>query len=438
MNKQILKALPELEEQGVISVEVSDKIRDYYLKKKTDSPNRLFAIFGIFGALLVGLGLILIVAHNWDSLSKEVQLFWAFIPVLIGQGVSIYSILKQNRSTAWKESSATFLFFAIAGSLSLISQIYNLPGTLEDFVFTWMLLVIPVMYIMPSSMAALLYLIGITFLGMSWGFDRQLAWPYWPMLAALIPHYLFQQGKVNSRNFKMFNHYLIPISVMLASWAAIDALQFDAPALGALAFVLVLGILQAIGQSKWLHDESKGRNGYFILSTLGITVTLLVFSFKFIWIESVAENSSKILEEMFFSFNGFVIMGMAAILGVLFVRNQMTGQHRSEMLMQLFAPAFIAIFAFGIYLPYLALVAVNLVVLLLGLAAIREGVSKENFGILNYGLLVIAALVACRFFDSNISFVWRGVAFLLLGAGFFFANYVMYTRINSKIPNHEA
>lgn len=434
----MLKALPELQQEGIISGEVADNIRDYYLQKKQAVPNRLFAIFGIFGALLVGLGLILIIAHNWDELSRGFKLFWAFIPVIIGQGVSLYAVLKQNHSSAWKESSATFLFFAIGGSLSLISQIYNIPGTVETYIFTWMLLVIPLIYLMPSSMTALLYLIGTSYLGMYWGFESEWAWPYWIMLAALIPHYLFQQNKESTRNFRMFNHYLIPLSVILCSWASIVALGFKSEPLDVLAFMLVLGILQAIGQSSWLKDESKGRNGYFILSTLGISIALMVFSFKFFWIEEVAKVSTEILAEMFFSRNGFIVMGLIVLFALLFLRNHLSGQNRSELLGQLFTPLFLVLFVIGMYLPYVALVGINLMILLFGLAAIREGVTKENFGVLNYGLLIIAALVACRFFDSNISFVWRGLAFLILGICFFFANFRMYARIKSKNISHEA
>jgi len=42
---------------------------------------------------------------------------------------------------------------------------------------------------------------------------------------------------------------------------------------------------------------------------------------------------------------------------------------------------------------------------------------------LNYGLLVIAALVICRYFDTDLSFVVKGLLFLVVGLGFFFANY---------------
>jgi len=55
-----------------------------------------------------------------------------------------------------------------------------------------------------------------------------------------------------------------------------------------------------------------------------------------------------------------------------------------------------------------------------------------HFGILNYGLVIITALIFCRFFDTNMSFVIRGLLFVLVGVGFFAANYVMFKKQKSK------
>ena len=64
----------------------------------------------------------------------------------------------------------------------------------------------------------------------------------------------------------------------------------------------------------------------------------------------------------------------------------------------------------------------------IGVLTIREGANRNNFGVLNYGLLIIAALVIGRFFDTNIGFVIKGILFVLVGLGFFFANVWMIRR----------
>ena len=94
----------------VISQEVASKIESYYKSKQENSPNRLFTVFGVLGSLLVGLGIILILAHNWDDFSRTIKTVFAFVPLVIGQFLVGYSILKKKSST-WREASGTFFIF---------------------------------------------------------------------------------------------------------------------------------------------------------------------------------------------------------------------------------------------------------------------------------------------------------------------------------------
>ena len=87
--------------------------------------------------------------------------------------------------------------------------------------------------------------------------------------------------------------------------------------------------------------------------------------------------------------------------------------------------AFAFIFIIGINSSTIAAVLINLLVFTMGVLTIRQGADENHLGILNYGLLIITALVICRFFDAKISFFIRGILFLLIGFGFFFVNYWM-------------
>ena len=85
---------------------------------------------------------------------------------------------------------------------------------------------------------------------------------------------------------------------------------------------------------------------------------------------------------------------------------------------------FIIIFIIGIYTP-ISMVLVNLLVLAIGILTLRDGAKQNHLGVLNLGLLIVTALVACRFFDTDLSFVIRGNMILSVGVGFFVANYWM-------------
>ena len=88
---------------------------------------------------------------------------------------------------------------------------------------------------------------------------------------------------------------------------------------------------------------------------------------------------------------------------------------------------FLFTFLIGLFTPY-AVILINIFVFTIGLYTIWNGSNLDNLGILNYGLLIITALVVCRFFDTDLSFVMRGILFILVGLGFFTANYVTIKR----------
>src|SRR5688572_16480901 len=90
MSKQIVKELPDLIQARVIDEEIAQRIKDYYDKQPSQTANRLFVVFGILGALLVGMGIVLIVAHNWDDFPKVIKLIIGFLPLLIGQIVAAF------------------------------------------------------------------------------------------------------------------------------------------------------------------------------------------------------------------------------------------------------------------------------------------------------------------------------------------------------------
>ena len=156
MSDKITNELQELLNAKVVTAETAEKIRDYFHQKKEENHNRLSSVFGILGAILVGLGIILVFAHNWDNLSRLTKIILSFLPLLIGQLLCGYSLLKKSESTVWKETSSVFLFFAIGASISLVAQVYNIPGDINSFIIAWMLLSLPLVYLLQSSIVSLL------------------------------------------------------------------------------------------------------------------------------------------------------------------------------------------------------------------------------------------------------------------------------------------
>jgi uncharacterized membrane protein len=413
--------IAELLKAGVINTETAVKIQEYYGKNRPSSTNRLFVVFGILGAILVGLGIILIVAHNWDELSRGTKATLAFLPMIIGQLCCVFTLLKRQDSVAWREGSAAFLCFAVGACIALISQIYNIPGDIGAFLLTWVILCVPLIYVMRSSITSLLCLIGITFYACIlsyWSYPMEDSHLYWLVLIVILPHYYLLLKNIPKSNFTTFHNWLVPLSVVIT----LGTLADDHTPLMWIAYVSLFGILYQIGNIEYFNQQKLRNNGFKIIGSLGTIGLLLYLSFNFFWedlIQSEFGFSELIASREFWV---ATILSLLAAIGL--------GWHFKNNQLILFKPIalvfflFILTFIIGIYSP-IAIVLINLLLFAIGVLTVRVGADQDHLGILNYGLLIITALVICRFFDSDISFVFRGILFMLVGIGFFTANYLM-------------
>lgn len=415
----IQKEIPELLKAGVINEETATRILDYYKIEKGTSNNRFFIAFGILGGIITGLGIILIIAHNWDTLSRFTRTIFAFLPLVIGQILCAYVLMKKRESVAWRETGAAFLFFAVGASISLVSQVYNIPGSLSSFLLTWMLLCFPLIYIMRSSIVSLLYLTGITVYACEigyWSFPTSFPYLYWVLFLLIVPHYYYLFREKPRSNFMSFHNWLVPLSltIVLGTFSKYHK-EFMYP-----AYISLLGLFYLIGDSEFFREKKLRNNGYKIMGSLGTIGLLLASSFDWFW-ESLRRKDLELAELINApEFIAFVIISLLAT-GMFYYHQK----NRSLIDIKPLSPIFI-LFMITFFLGFfssIAVVLINIYILGLGILIIREGGNQNHLGILNFGLLTITALVICRFFDTDLSFVFRGIMFVLVGTGFFAANY---------------
>jgi len=426
MNSRFIKDLPELLENKVISQDVADSIQSYYKSKNEGKPNRLFLIFGVLGSALVGLGIILILAHNWDDFSRTTKTIWAFLPLVIGQLFTGFSILR-NKSKTWKEASGVFLFFSVGASMTLISQIYNIPGNLSSFLLTWILLCAPLIYLLKSRAVAILHVVFATYYVFEYGYSvgSHTPWYYLLCLALIAPFYIQLLRQQERSNITSIFNWLIPLSITISLGAFVRPGDGD---YGFFMYIILFGIFYNLGKMPYFQDQKLRRNGYLIIGSLGTMITLLITTFKWFW-EEMAKSAVADTQTIMISSTLFIIA--LAILVYSYSKKWVKGFNLFQFVFIIFS----LLFVIGMVDVTLSTILTNVFVLALGLTTMKIGVDQFHFGILNYGLLIVTALVVCRFFDTNITFVIRGLLFVIVGAGFFLTNYIMLKKQKSKISN---
>ncbi|EZH73805.1 hypothetical protein ATO12_17890 [Aquimarina atlantica] len=417
MSSKFNKELQTLVGDKIISPELADKIEQYYATKDVGKPNKLFMIFGIFGALLVGSGIILMLAHNWDDFSRLTKTILAFGPLLLGQILTGFSILK-DKSITWKEASGTFLFFAVGACMALVSQIYNIPGELGSFLLTWIILCLPLVYLLRSHAVALLTILLSTYYAVEvglWNYrNTETPWLYIAFIGAMLPYYYRLITTNTTSNTVTIFTWILPVSIAIALSAFIGRSED----LGFVMYITMFGFLYTIGRLPVFKELRTLRNGFLIIGSLGTVVSLMIFSFRWIW-DELPDTFTYDTQELYTTV--VIVVLSISVLGYAIIKKGIRAVNLFQVAFVIFLLVYFLLQDTGV----LPVVLMNALVFALGMSAIKIGADKFNFGILNYGLLIISILIICRFFDTGMSFVVRGILFVMVGAGFFLTNYIM-------------
>lgn len=421
--------LQELLRAEIINQDTADKISVYYRNKDSKkTTSSLLIVFAIVGAILVGLGIILIFAHNWDNLSTVVKTSLAFLPMLLGQILCGLAIIKWKENVAWREGAATYLFFAVGASISLVSQIYNIPGNLSSFLLTWMLLILPLIYLMKSSNTSLLYIAGLTFYTMEteyWSMPHFESLLYYILLILVLPHYYFLYKDNQKSNFLIYHNWIIPLSLIVT--LGINADKYAE--IMYIAYFSLFAILFLFGDNERFSNSKIFANAYRFLGEIGTIFLLMVLSFDDFWV-FIREMDSHFYELIFA--RELIVSIILTIIASFLLYKKIRKNNISELnSISFIFLLFILIYITGMFAP-LSTPLINLMILGIGVNKIRNAAKNNSLGGLNYGLLIISILIICRFFDTDLSFIIRGTLFVMVGLGFFAANYWMIKNRGNK------
>jgi hypothetical protein len=182
-----------------------------------------------------------------------------------------------------------------------------------------------------------------------------------------------------------------------------------------------------LGSSAWFQSHKQINNGFKQLGIAGSLFLLLMLSFDSLWNDFRDDHYFDIN----ITFEIISILVTTALALALLIKKLKKSAINEIMPFDVSFLLFMLIFVFCLNSVF-AVVLINLMVLAIGIFTIKSGSKKDHLGILNLGLLIVTALVICRFFDTDISFVMRGILFIMVGFGFFITNYLMLKRRKSN------
>lgn len=204
------KKLKRWVDAGLISAEKSSEIIEF--EKTNSKSNALYGVLGV-GAVSIIVGLISIVAANWEQISSTTKLTVDILWLLL-IGLSLFKV--QNKFL--KEVLILVLFGSILGSIALIGQIYHLESHLFKSLSLWLVLGTPIMFFSESKYSAYIWAIVLG-IWTETGYD-----------------YFFPSTFLSGIEF----HFGYVTLVMFYAWMIIDCLKLPNPYFKKATFHLAL------------------------------------------------------------------------------------------------------------------------------------------------------------------------------------------------------
>ncbi len=147
--------LARWESDGIITAEQSQAIRARYSLEELApqtirAQGRLVTGLAVIGSVLVGLGIILFFAANWEGIDRWPKLAIILVTILTAHSVGYY--LRYHRGYVRVGSAVVLLACLIyGGGVHLVGQVYNVDVNDPRLMLFWFLGVFPLVYIVKSQ-----------------------------------------------------------------------------------------------------------------------------------------------------------------------------------------------------------------------------------------------------------------------------------------------
>lgn len=412
----LYRQLPELVAKEIIPAESAERLKQHYGPVEGSTGTRTFLlVFGVIGALLIGLGIILILAHNWAQLTRLNRLIISLGLLVLTQIISGWVLWYKRDGVIWREAAATLQMLMIGAALALVGQTYHLVEDVDSFLLVWMLLSLPLIYLLNSGATAVLCVIGITNWASGGYFDVSKQF-VWVLLGGIGPYYYRLLKNSRSTNtFAILSWVLLICFYICFAAAFSDRLE----RMGYLIYSALFALTYLTDKLWFAGQGQSGRLPFTAVGVAGSLIITFILTFNHVW-RYIIDRDRYPATDGAYGLTVVLLVLVAAGIAKLAKERQ---DWRFALLPYIIALAYIVRSVDSSQLG--ALVIMNGCMLGLSISIIIAGVRRRRIGVVNLGMVSIAALIMARFLDVDVSFIVRGVVFVLIGICFLVANVVL-------------
>ncbi len=408
--------LSALVERGVVPEEIAARIRAAYAVAGADGlPRWGTAVLAVLGAALIGGGLILLLAHNWPALSRATRAAVAVGPLLVSCAVGGWT-LRSGRGAAWREGIGAFQPLTTLLALALVGQTYHLGGTFDDLLRTWTLLTLPLVVVLDAITPALMYLASLlAWTGSLPGHSHVRLAAIGGVLLLLVPYlgWLRRAGGAPARARLLM--WAMGIALPIAYGFALT------PYHGAVSdwplWTTTVFVTMALVGARWTPtSRGWGAAPWRVIGMLGTVVVALLGSFRDVW---TASGHGWTRGDWPAAVLLAAPIGLATALTLEAARRRDWSRATPAIVL---LTAIVARAISGRRDGWLPALLFTLALAVVGLQRLAQGLRERRLGTVNAGMAVLAAVILARFFDTDLPYLWRGVAFLAAGVAILAVN----------------
>lgn len=434
LERQLREKLQEWTAAGLITPEQALAIRTREAGEKPGLPWGIL-IFAGFGAVVIGLGVILLFAYNWDQMHKFAKLGVVFGALALAHGSGL---LLRRRESLHGFAEAAFLLgtMLFGAGIWLVAQIYHISAHYPNAFFVWAAAALLLAWALPSVAQGLL----ATVLLAVWACTEVASYGTHLAVAPLLV--LVGTGWLAWRQRSP-----VLLAASVASFAVSAATGFCYHETG--VFLVLLATAVCYGSLAWLV---RGYQAFPPAQAI-LRVAGMVLYFPLLFILTFHDTAQHLLERQPWIWRGLavpewlplIVLTLLALVlaGIALGRAIVLRQcNTPEFRAGLAAPAILLMvfLAYGwlrrlINLPFaaetpgVAMATVATAIFLYHtIANLWRGCRDTRLGRVIGGSLLMAAWVFARYTDWFDSLLARGVMFLVMGVALF-AVAMLYHRL---------
>lgn len=419
MNKQVRWLLTEIDRwksEGIVSPEQADRLRARYAAPADAVPWGLL-VFATAGAVVIGLGVILLFAYNWDGIPKFGKLALVFLALIGAHAGGVRLLARGGWQSKLGEALAALGTMFYGAGIWLVAQIYNIDEHYPNGFLFWALGALAMAWAIRSTANGLVAVVLLAIWGCVEAFDFRS-----PQYAAV----LLVAGGLLPLAWKQRSPLLLGAG--LAALQLLLAVNLAHWGVGAHAFTasLALGVLLVAVARLTEADRPDFSYGVTVMTFFGFGAFLVcayLLSFEEAADDLLDWTRGSAARPVLASVFGWSLFaaGLAAWAWLAqrsLLRRELT-LRREEWLLPI-----ALLYCFGVASlgarDWSLLVSWSFNLMLLGLAIMWmwRGCQESRLRPTVLGSLLLGAVVLARYFDLFQSLASRGLAFILLGVVF--------------------